>query len=147
MRCWASQFDMTHALTAHFRKCDFNTTLFTNHTTVLKALIFTAQALIIFDRAKDTRTEQTITLRLKRPVVDGLWLFDLAKGPRANQVRRCKPNADLIELRSLSLTFQHVQQVFQGQSSVWSVSSQIQLNPGLIAFQLDIDTEGSNFFQ
>src|SRR5690606_9925450 len=125
MRGRAGQLDMAHALTTHFRQRHFNAALLADYAAVLEALVFATQALIVLDRTKNARAEKAITLRLECPVVDGLWLFDLAIGPGANQVRRCKTNADLVKLRDLSLTFQHVQQVFQGQSSVWSVSSQI----------------------
>ena len=45
------------------------------------ARIFAAETFVIFDRAKDTRTEQTIFFGLKGPVIDGLRFFDLTKRP------------------------------------------------------------------
>src|SRR5690606_29972001 len=119
----AGQFDMAHALTAHLGERDFNATLLTDHTTVLETLVLTAQAFVVLDRTKNARAEQAITLRLKGPVVNGLRLFHFAKRPGADQIRRCETDADLVKLRDLSLTFEQIQQVFQGQSSVWSFRS------------------------
>ena len=48
---------MRHALTTHFRLSNFNTTLFADNTAVLHALIFTAQAFVVFGGAKDFCTE------------------------------------------------------------------------------------------
>src|SRR5690606_20648353 len=60
----------------------------------------------------------TVTLRLEGAVVDGFGFLDLAMRPGTDQIRRCKTNTDFVEFRDLSLTFQHIQQVFQGQPSV-----------------------------
>ncbi|EGG98386.1 hypothetical protein imdm_72 [gamma proteobacterium IMCC2047] len=61
----AGQFNVTHTLTTHFSQCNFYTTLFTDYTTVLEALVFTTQALVILNRAKNFGTEQAVTLRLE----------------------------------------------------------------------------------
>ncbi len=75
----SSQLDMPHAFTANTGQSDFNTTFFTNDAFIFHALIFAAQALIVLDRAKNTRTEQTITLRLERTIIDGFRLLDFTK--------------------------------------------------------------------
>ena len=87
MRNGRGQFDMPHTLTADARNSDFNAAFFANDTFIFHALIFTAETFVVFDRAKYTRTEQAIFLGLKRPVVDGLWLFNFAKGPAQDFLR------------------------------------------------------------
>ena len=91
------QFDVTHPLTADLLQRNFNTTFFADNAAILHALIFAAQTFVVFDRAKDTRTEQAITLGLKRPVVDGFWLFDLTIGPRQDALWRCERHLDFVE--------------------------------------------------
>ena len=130
MSSGAGQLDMAHALTTHLGQGDFNATLFTDYATMLQTLVLTAQAFVVLDRTKDSRTKQTITLRLERAVVNGLRLFHFAKRPGADQIRRRKRDADLVELRDLSLTFEQIQQVFQGQSSVVSFRSRFFPKPG-----------------
>ena len=77
----SSKVDMTHALTANAGKCNFNTAFLADNAFVFHALIFAAQAFVVFDRAKDTRTEQAVTLRLERTIVDGFRLFDFTERP------------------------------------------------------------------
>ena len=89
---------MTHAFTTHLGQRDFNTTLFANNTAVLQTLIFTAQALIVLDRAKDLGTEQTVALRFKGTVVDGLRFLHFTVRPGTNLLRRCKTNLDRVEV-------------------------------------------------
>ncbi len=72
---WRGQFDVRHALTTNFCQRDFNAALLADHTTVLQALVLTAQALVILYRAKDLGAEQAVTLRFERTVVDGFRLF------------------------------------------------------------------------
>ena len=72
---------MAHTFAAYFLERNFNTTFLADNAAILHALIFTAQAFVIFDRAKDTCTEQAVTFRLERPVVDGFRLFDLTERP------------------------------------------------------------------
>ena len=78
MRDRCRQIDMAHTFPTHTRQRDLHTALLTGNAAILDPLIFPAKALIIFDRAKDTRAEQAITLRLEGPVIDGFRLFNLA---------------------------------------------------------------------
>jgi hypothetical protein len=48
---------------------------------MLEALIFSAQALVILDRAEDLGTEKAVALGLERTIVDGFRLFDFAVRP------------------------------------------------------------------
>ena len=90
MRNGRGQFDVAHTLAAHLLQRDFDAAFFADNAAIFHALIFAAQAFVILDRAKDTRAEQTVTLRLERPVVDGFGLFDLAEGPRQDPFGRAR---------------------------------------------------------
>ena len=48
---------MAHALAADPRDGHFNAAFLANDAFIFHALIFTAKTFVIFDRAKDTRTE------------------------------------------------------------------------------------------
>ena len=108
MRNRRRQVDVTHALTTYFGLSYFNTTLLTDHTTVLETLVLTTQTFVIFDRTKDTRTEQTITFWLEGTVVNGFWLFNFTKRPGTNHIRRGEADADCIELVSVVLITQKI---------------------------------------
>src|SRR5476651_286707 len=54
---WRCQFDVSHTLTTDLGQCDFNTALFADHATMFQALVLTAQALVILNRAKDLGAE------------------------------------------------------------------------------------------
>ena len=77
----ACQLDVAHALTTHFSLGHFNAALLTDHTAVFQALVLTAQALIVFYWPENTSTEQTVTLRLERTVVNGFRLFNFTERP------------------------------------------------------------------
>ena len=81
MRSRTCQLDVAHALTTHFSLGHFNAALLTDHTAVFQALVLTAQALIVFYWPENTSTEQTVTLRLERTVVNGFRLFNFTERP------------------------------------------------------------------
>jgi len=83
----AGQLDVTHAIAADAGQSHFHATLFANNTAVLQALVLSAQALVVFDRAKNLGTEQTVTLWLERAVVDRFRLFHFTEGPGTDHVR------------------------------------------------------------
>ncbi len=97
----ASQLDVPHALAAHGGLGDFDAALFADDAAVLHALVLAAQALVVLHRTEDLGAEQAITLGLESPVVDGLRLLDLAKGPGADHVRRRERDLDRVELVGL----------------------------------------------
>jgi hypothetical protein len=105
----AGQLDMPHAFTAHLCEGDFNTTLFTNNATMFQTLVFTTQALVIVDRAKDFGAKEAITLWLEGTIVYGLWFFYFAIGPGTDHIRRCQANTDGIEVFSLTLLLKNIQ--------------------------------------
>ena len=82
----AGQLDVTHALTPHLGKSDFNTALFANHATVFEAFVLAAQTFIVLDRSKNLGTEQAVTFRLESTIVDGLGLLHFSVGPGMNKV-------------------------------------------------------------
>ena len=75
------EIDVSHTLATHFRLRNLDTAFLADNTTMLQALVFAAEAFVVFDRAKNLRTEKTVAFRLERPVVDRLRLFDFAKRP------------------------------------------------------------------
>ena len=91
------QLDVAHTLTAHFLQRNFDAALFADNAAIFHALVFAAQAFIVFDRAKDTRTEQAVTLRFERTVVDGFGLLDLTERPREDALWRSQRDLDLVK--------------------------------------------------
>ena len=94
----ARQLDVAHALAAHLGQRHLDAALLADHAAVLEPLVLAAQALVVLDRAEDLGAEQAVALRLEGPVVDGLRLLHLAVRPRADLLRRGKPDPDRIEL-------------------------------------------------
>src|SRR5690606_12857744 len=88
------KLDMAHALAANARQRDFHAALFADDALVFHALVFAAQALVVLDRAKDARAQETVTLGLEHAVVDGLRLLDLAERPGQNLFRACQRYPD-----------------------------------------------------
>ena len=98
VRNWGGKLNVTHTLTTHALKCDFHATLFAGYAFVFDALIFTAQALIILDRSKDTRTKETVAFWFERTVIDRLWLFNFAVRPAFDLIWAGKGDTDIVEL-------------------------------------------------
>ena len=67
---------------------NFNTALFTDHTAVLHAFVFSAVTFVILGGTENLRTEQTFSLGLECPVVDGFGFFDLTERPLPDLFRR-----------------------------------------------------------
>src|SRR3954454_12389247 len=66
---------------------------------MLHALVLTAQALPVGDRAENTRAEQAIALRLEGAVVDGLGVGVSTMRPAPDLFRRSHTDLDGIEIR------------------------------------------------
>src|SRR4029450_13049020 len=92
------ELDVAHALAAHARARHLDAALVAHHAAVLHALVLTAQALPVGDRAEDLGAEETVTLRLEGPVVDGLRLGHLAVAPRADLLGRREGDLDRVEV-------------------------------------------------
>ena len=97
MRNRRSKVDVPHALAANLCEGDFNAALLTDNAAIFDALIFTAQTLIVLDRAKDAGTEQAFTLWLEGPVIDGFRLLDFAGRPGPDLVRAGNGNLDRLK--------------------------------------------------
>ncbi len=102
MRNRAGELDMAHTLAPHLGQRHLNATFLADNAAELHALVLAAQALIVFDRAKDAGAEQPVPLRLEGAVVDGLGLLDLAIRPAADLLWRGHLNFDLVEGHGLA---------------------------------------------
>ena len=71
---------------------------------VADSLIFAAVAFVVLGRTEDLLAEKTVPFRLVGPVVDRFRLEDLAATPVDNIFRRCKGDADSLEI-ALYLVF------------------------------------------
>src|SRR5438876_11627703 len=98
MRARRCQLDVAKALTADFRQRDFHAALIADHSPVLHALVFAAEALPVGDRAENAGAEQTVALRLEGAIVDRLRFRHLAMRPAADFLRRGQADADSIEI-------------------------------------------------
>ena len=94
---------MCHALAPDFGLGNFHTAFFTNNTTVLETLIFSAETFIVLYGPEYLGAEKSVTLRLEGPVVDGFRFFYLAIRPRSNHVRRRQPDMDSVKILDLGL--------------------------------------------
>ena len=88
---------MTHSFAAHFGQRHFNAAFFTDYSAVLQTLVLTAQALIVFHRAKNLGAKQAIALRFLSTVVDRLRLLDFPVRPFSDFFRRCQTDLHRIE--------------------------------------------------
>jgi len=100
---------MTHSLAAHLRLRDLDAALLANNTAMLESLVLAAQALVIFDRAKDLCAEKSVPLGLKGPIVNRLRLLNLAVRPGSDHVRRSQADPDRIEILNRGLLFEKLQ--------------------------------------
>src|SRR5262249_44645804 len=75
---------MTHAFAADFGLNNFDSALFTDHTTMPHPLVFAAVALVIFGRTKNFGTEKAIPFWLEGSIVNGFGFFNLAVRPRTD---------------------------------------------------------------
>ena len=86
---------MTHALTTHLLGGNVYTALLTlNDLFTVGILIFAAHTSAVLGRTEDALAEQTANFGLQGAVVDGLRLFNFAKGPLADHFRRCQTDLD-----------------------------------------------------
>ena len=95
------QLDVAHALTAHTGRGDFHTAAVADGALVLGTLVATAGTLHVTRRTEDALAEETALLRLERAVIDRLRVLHLAVGPRADVLRACDGDANLIEVFGL----------------------------------------------
>src|SRR6266404_3110126 len=91
------QFDVSHAFTTYARQGDFDAAAITDHSLVFDALVFSARALPIPCRTKNTFAEKAALLRLERAVIDRLRIFDFAFAPRPHRVAGGNTDRNLIK--------------------------------------------------
>ena len=94
MRNRRRQLDMAHALAADLILRDLNTATFANFPLITDAFIFSTMAFPVLCGAKNALTKQAVTLGLQGAVIDCFRLLDLAIGPFADLIRRCKTDFD-----------------------------------------------------
>src|ERR1035438_1704558 len=97
---------MSQAFAANLAERDFHAALVADHSAMLHALVFAAQAFPVSYRTKDAGTEQTVALRLEGAVVDGLRLGDFAMRPAPDFLRRREADLDGIEIGDRVLHFE-----------------------------------------
>src|ERR1700722_3664399 len=97
MRHRRGELDVAHPLAPHLGQRDLDAALLADDAAELHPLVLAAQALIVFDRAKYARAEQSVALRLERAVVDRLGLLDLAIRPAPDLLRARHLDLDLVE--------------------------------------------------
>src|SRR5699024_11943295 len=101
-----------HALTAHLGLGDLDTAFLADDTAMLHALVLAAQAFVVLHRPEDAGTEQAVTFRLERAVVDGFGLLDFTERPRANRFRGSQSNPDGDEFVDGVLSLEPIEQSF-----------------------------------
>src|SRR5215813_11937667 len=94
----AGQFDVAKPLASNLGKRDFNTAFVADHTAVFHPFVFAAQAFPVRDGTENASAEQTILLRLERPIVDGLRLGYFAMRPRANLFWRGQTDPNAVKI-------------------------------------------------
>ena len=95
--------DVAYALTANFLLGYFDAATVTHDALVANALVLSARTFKVLHRTKNALTEQTVTLGLVGPVVDGLWLEDFATRLLEQELWRSQADGDLIEATCRSL--------------------------------------------
>ena len=93
---------MPHPFSSRFSRFNTYTASFTNCSFILLSFILTTRTFVIFYRAEDSLTEQTVFFRFERSVIYGLRFFDFSTRPASNGLRRCELylNAGNLPLKS-----------------------------------------------
>jgi hypothetical protein len=81
---------MTKSLTPDLSLRYFDATLVTNHSAMLHALVLSAQAFPVSDRAEDAGAEKPVALRFECSIIYCLRLGNLTMRPVPNLLRRSK---------------------------------------------------------
>jgi hypothetical protein len=92
------QLDVAQALAAHLGERHFHAALVANHSPVLHALVFAAQALPVGHRTKNAGAEKAVALRLEGAVVDGFRFGHFTVRPGTDLFRRGQADPDAVEL-------------------------------------------------
>jgi hypothetical protein len=81
VRARGCELDVAKTLAANLAQGNFHAALVADHSAMLHALIFAAQAFPVGDGAKNFGAEQAVPFRLKGAVIDGLRLGNFAVRP------------------------------------------------------------------
>ena len=81
------KLNMSHTLTTNAGFCNFYTTTVTYNTLVAYLLIFSTVAFPVLARPENSFTEQSISFRLLRTVVDRLWFLYFTMTPFVDSIR------------------------------------------------------------
>ena len=100
-----NEFDMTHALAAHFLLGDLNSASFAYDAFITDTLVLTAMALEILGRTEDALAEQTIALRFIGTIVDSFRFEHLSGRALHNLIGGSETNRDLGETGFLIFLF------------------------------------------
>src|SRR3954452_14402328 len=88
-----AELDVAHALPADLAERHLDAAAVADHAAIADPLVLPAVALPVLDRAEDPFAEETVLLRLERPIVDRFRLGHLTPGP---------PGALPLELQALA---------------------------------------------
>ena len=97
--------DVSHPLATYLLLSDLDAASVADDSAVPDPLVLAAIALVVLGRTEDLFTEKTVALRLVSPVVHRLRLEDLSVGPVDDVLRRCKRDADPLEIASDLIIF------------------------------------------
>src|SRR4029079_14666863 len=97
VRDGGGELDVAHPLTTHLGTGHLDAAALADDALEAHALVLAAVALPVPGGTEDLLAEETVTLGLERPVVDGLRLLDLAVAPRADVVRGGQADLQLVE--------------------------------------------------
>src|SRR5215213_633672 len=92
------EVDVAHAFPPDLLARHLDAAALADDALVADALVLPAVALPVPSRTEDALAEEPVALRLQGPVVDGLGLRDLARGPVADLLAGRKPDPDGIEV-------------------------------------------------
>src|SRR5207302_1915323 len=98
VRTRRSQLDMAEPLPTYLTEGNLDPALIADHSAMLHALVFSAQALPVCNRAKNLGAKQTVALWLERTVIDRLRLGNFAVRPGSDFFRTCQADAARVEI-------------------------------------------------
>src|SRR4029079_12099830 len=97
----ARQVDVVHSLPTDLAARDLDAALVADDSLVANPLVLPAVALPVLGGTEDALVEETVLLRLERPVVDRLRLRHLALRPLPDLIRAGERDADRAEIVDL----------------------------------------------
>ena len=92
------QLDVAHALPSDTCLSHFHAAAVADHAAMLDPLVLAAGTFPVLDWAKNPLAKKPPLLRLKRAIVDGLGVLDLALGPRPDGLRASHGDGDMIHM-------------------------------------------------